>query len=88
VLTGIGGWSESFLKKSASAFIGTLWSVGDTTALNFTKSLYTYLKAKKPLDESVKLARLDVKNIAQETGDPSWLAYSLYAQPNATFELV
>jgi len=86
VLTGIGGWSEAFLRKDASGFIGTLWSVGDTTALNFTKSLYKHLKEKKSLDESVKLARIEARDMAQANGDPSWLAYSLYAQPNTKLE--
>ena len=86
VLTGIGGWSEAFLKKYASVFMGTLWSVSDNTALIFTESLYQHLKDNKPLDEAVKQARIKAKN--DTNGDPSWLAYSLYAQPNTKFELV
>jgi len=82
-LTGIGSWAKSFLKAKAFGFIGTLWSVSDSTALNFTKSLFTNIHNKIPLDVAVQSARLDAK----ERGDPSWLAYTLYAPANTSITL-
>ena len=77
-LTGMGSWADAFLKAKASAFIGTLWSIADETAQEFTKSLYQNLNDKIPLDEAVRLARKK----ARQEGDPSWLAYTLYSPSN------
>ena len=83
-LTGISGWANSFIKNAkAFAFIGTLWSVDDKTAFEFTKALYQRLLENIPLDKAVMLAR----NAAKNSGDPSWLAYSLYAPPNTVIQI-
>ena len=86
-LTGLGGWAERFIKSEAFGFIGTLWSISDTMAYNFTKSLYQNLKKAIPLNEAVRKARIDVKENAKEKGDPSWLAYCLYAPPNDAIQI-
>lgn len=77
-LTDIQGWATTFLTAGASAFIGTLWSISDETSLNFIKELYYQLSSFETLEESVRRALLKCR----KTGDPSWLAYELYAQPN------
>jgi CHAT domain-containing protein len=77
-LTDIQGWVTTFLNAGASAFIGTLWSVSDETSLNFIKELYHQLSFYESLEESVKRARTNCR----KAGDPSWLAYELYARPN------
>jgi hypothetical protein len=82
-LTGIGGWAKQFLLAQACGFIGTLWSVSDTTAKQFTESLYEELASGQGIDEAVRLAR----NKSKVQGDPSWLAYTLYGQPNAKMKL-
>jgi hypothetical protein len=76
--TEIQGWAKRFLDAGASAFICTLWSVSDETALEFTKELYTKLSEGVSLGEAVRAARLKCKKM----GDPSWLAYELYGHPN------
>ena len=81
--TGIGGWSKAFLSAKASAFIGTLWSVSDEIAATFTKNLYENLAKNMSLDQAVKETR---KSIIDH-GDPTNLAYTLYAQPNANTKL-
>jgi CHAT domain len=77
-LTGVQSWVRKFLDSGASAFIGTLWSVSDETALKFTQELYTELSKGVTIGEAVRTARKNCKKF----GDPSWLAYEFYGQPN------
>lgn len=79
-LTGIGGWASRFLAAGAGAFIGPLWSVYDKPACDFAKHLYSELIGGKPIGEAVKNARLSIR----QDGDPTWLAYTVFAYPLAT----
>jgi CHAT domain len=74
-----GGWANAVLRSRAGAFIGTLWSVRDRAAFLFSKTFYEALLAGKTIGESSLAARRAVA----ATGDPSWLAYVVYAHPNA-----
>lgn len=90
-LTGIGGWAACFLRtgrlgaggmvQGASAFVGTHWSVYDDVAAVFAKELYTLLLSGKPIGEAAKEARAKARE--KLPGDPTWLAYTVYAEPNA-----
>lgn len=82
-LTGLGGFAQAFLSRKAGAFIGTLWSVGDDTARDFTEALYTALLSGMAMAEAVKVARA----AAKKADDPTWLAYVVYAHPAATLRL-
>jgi Ternary complex associated domain 7/CHAT domain len=86
-LTGIGGWARRFVgsgrQSTASAFIGCYWSVYDEAAFAFAKALYAGLFAGKPIGLAAKEARLAIRQ--QE--DPSWLAYTVYADPHARVKL-
>jgi CHAT domain-containing protein len=77
-LTGVQSWVRKFLDSGASAFVDTLWSVSDETALKFTQELYTELSKGVTIGEAVRTARKNCKKF----GDPSWLAYEFYGQPN------
>ena len=77
-LTGVQSWVRKFLDSGASAFLGTLWSVSDETALRFTQELYAELSNGITIGEAVRTARKKCKKF----GDPSWLAYEFYGQPN------
>jgi hypothetical protein len=77
-LVGIQSWVKKFLDSGASCFIGTLWSVSDETALKFTQELYSELSKGIAVGEAVRTARKNCKKF----GDPSWLAYEFYGQPN------
>lgn len=79
-LTGIGGFAQAFLKGQAGAFVGTLWSVGDTPARVFTETLYRQLLAGSTVAEAAVAAREQ----ARIDGDATWLAYAVYAHPHAT----
>jgi hypothetical protein len=83
-LTGIGGWAQRFLhpgpsNQTASAFVGSYWSVYDETALGFAKALYDGLLAGTPIGEAARAARLAIR----KEKDPTWLAYTVYGDPNA-----
>jgi hypothetical protein len=81
--TRVAGWATSFLEAGACAFIGTQWSVNDQTAAEFTQALYEGLNRGDSLASAVRGARL----AARHQGDPSWLAYQLYAYPNTVSKL-
>jgi CHAT domain-containing protein len=84
-LTGVGGWARRFLRpppkgSTASAFVGSYWSVADDAAFAFASALYKALLAGQPIGTAARDARLAVRQ--QE--DPTWLAYTVYADPHAT----
>jgi CHAT domain-containing protein len=76
-LTGLGGFAQAFLRAGAGAFIGTLWSVGDSPARTFTETLYSELCKGLNLAEATMQAR----GKAQQAGDATWLAYAVYGHP-------
>ena len=77
-LTGVSGFAQAFLNGGAGAFVGPLWSVGDTPARIFTETLYSQLLEGQELAQATTTAR----HAAQETGDATWLAYAVYGHPN------
>jgi hypothetical protein len=79
-LTGIGGWARRFLGAGAAAFVGAYWSVYDEPAYGFAKELYKQLLGGKPMGEAVRAARVSIR----AKGDPTWLAYTVFADPFAT----
>ena len=83
-LTGIGGWARRFVQVGAGAFIGAYWSVYDEAAFAFAKEVYARLLASMPIGEAVKQARIAVR----AEGDPTWLAYTVFADPLASVEAV
>lgn len=78
-LTDVGGWAPRFLNAGAGAFIGAYWSVYDESAFAFAQELYTRLLVGEPMGKAVRGARL----AARDGGDPSWLAYTVFAHPEA-----
>lgn len=81
-LTGIGGWASKFLRAGAGAFIGSYWSIDDKSALDFAQAFYNRLLAGIPIGRAAQEARLVIK----PTGDPTWLAYTVFAHPLAAVE--
>jgi hypothetical protein len=81
-LVGAGGWAHKFFADGrASAFVGTLWEVSDDLAADFSRLFYSGLVEGKTLGEALRAARLQIRD--QEPGNPTWLAYALYGDPNA-----
>jgi hypothetical protein len=76
-LTGIGGWAQRFVDAGAGAFVGAYWNVYDQSAFDFAQALYDRLLAGKAIGEAVKEARAIIRGV----GDPTWLAYTVFADP-------
>jgi hypothetical protein len=81
-LTGIGGWAQSFIQAGAAGFIGSLWSVYDEAAFQFSQVFYSHLLAGEPIGQAVKSARAATRPL----NNPTWLAYTVYADPLAKIE--
>jgi len=78
--TGIGGWAVRFVNAGASAFIGSLWEVNDKLAAELALKFYGELLAGQTLGDAFHSARAHIR--AQDDANPTWLAYTLYADPN------
>ena len=78
------GWAEKFMRAGAAAFIGSLWEVSDGMAREFAQELYRRLVDGDPLGKAVMAAR---RAVAAEPGDPTWLAYAVYGDPQARIDL-
>ncbi|WP_347354077.1 CHAT domain-containing protein [Intrasporangium sp.] len=81
-LSTLGGFAKAFLDAGASAFVSSLWSVGDQPARAFVETFYDELLAGAP----VALATTRARERARKSGDATWLAYVVYARPDATLE--
>ena len=79
-LTGMGGWAEAFVGRAkCSGLIGSIWKAKDESACKFAVAFYRNLLDSKTIAEAARLARLSIK----QTGDPTWLSYTVYANPLA-----
>ncbi|GLW34943.1 hypothetical protein Areg01_78790 [Actinoplanes regularis] len=76
---GLSGWPRDLIRNGAGAMLGAAWDVRAGTALTFVDRLYELLLTGVPVADAVRQARI----AARLAGDPSWLAYQLYAHPNA-----
>jgi len=81
-LTDIGGFAQQFLRAGAGAFIGAYWSVYDRPAHDFALALYSRLLSGMAIGKAVQEARAAIKPL----GDPTWLAYTVFADPLATVQ--
>lgn len=78
-ITRLGGWANRLISTGAGMFLAPLWSVDDKSALLFITTFYNCLKKKDTVAEAVRKSR----EAAKKAGDLTWMAYSLYAHPNA-----
>ncbi len=84
--TGLGGWADRLVKDvCVGAFIGALWEVNDTLALQFARRFYTeLLKHQAPIAAAFLAAREEIRQAAP--ANSTWLAYVLYADPLARMQ--
>jgi hypothetical protein len=80
-LTNPMGWARQFMAAGAGAFIGSLWLVRSDLARNFADAFYTsFVSERRPLGEAALQAR---GASMSDTGDPTWLAYTVYGHHGA-----
>ena len=72
--------AEFFVRSGASAFVGALWEVNDRLAAQFAIQFYERLWVGDTLGEAFHAAREELRK--QDPSNPTWLAYTLYADPN------
>ena len=84
LFTTVGGFAKAFLDAGASAFVSCLWSVHEEPAQVFVETLYDELLGGTPMSRASALARA----AARDADDPTWLAYVVYARPDAVLEIV
>jgi hypothetical protein len=80
-LTRLGAWSAELIRLGCGGFIGTHWRVTDDVALEVAREFYRLLLLRTPIAEALRRARLKVRESFPD--DPTWLAYSCFADPNA-----
>jgi len=87
-ITGLGGWASVLVGDcGVGAVIAPLWSVNDALACEFARVFYNDLRTQPggTIGQAVRQARRHVRDAAPH--NPTWLAYSLYAHPNARVRL-
>lgn len=84
LFTTVGGFAKAFLDAGASAFVSCLWSVHEEPARVFVETFYEELLKGAPMSRASALARA----AARDADDPTWLAYVVYARPDAVLQTV
>ncbi len=81
-LSSLGGFARAFLEAGAGAYVSTLWSVRQEPARDFVETFYDRLLGGATVGEASVAAR----EAARAAGDASWLAYAVYARPDAILQ--
>ena len=85
-LTRLGGWVAAWVDRSrCGALIGTLWSVDDWLAYEFALTFYEALRRNQTIAQAAWTARRHIRDL--DPANPTWLAYVVYAHPNAWVEI-
>jgi CHAT domain-containing protein len=80
------GWAPAMLEVGARGYIGGLWTLGDQGAAAFAVHFYDALQ--RDLSQGpVKVADLlrATRRLFYDNGDPTFLAYVYYGDPNLQF---
>ena len=82
-LTQIGGWAKQFVDAKVAVFIGAMWEVNDEIAFEFAQTFYEILRdtGDIAIAEAFQQTRKAVRE--KYPNNSTWLAYSLYAHPEA-----
>ncbi len=82
----VDGWAPAALEAGASGFVGGLWPLSDKGAAEFAIYFYHELK-RRMFYSSANLAEIlrDTRRLFYENGDPTFLAYVYYGDPNFKF---
>jgi hypothetical protein len=82
----VNGWAPAVLDAGASGYVGALWPINDRGAYEFARKFYEILGEKLDLGSvSVAEALRETRRTFLKNGDPTFLAYVYYGDPNLTF---
>lgn len=85
-LSGLGGWVSRWIHDcGCGAFLGPQWNIDDFLSYRFATAFYDALATGATVPAAVRKARLWVRAEAPES--TAWLAYAVYAHPNARLRL-
>jgi CHAT domain-containing protein len=85
-ISGAAGWATQLIGSGAGMLVAPLWSVNDERATQFSQTFYNaLLHPEQPA--SVAEAVWRAREAIRQDDDPTWLAYSLFAHPNATVSI-
>lgn len=77
------GWVPTLLRAGAGAVVAPMWKVGDSAAQKFSEGFYSALLK----GASFARAAMAAREFARAQGDPTWLAYVIYAHPRCTLKV-
>lgn len=81
-IANVGGWAKALLSLGAGAFLGASWATQDEAASHFSAAFYRSFLNGSDISTAITIARSETREAFQ--GDPTWLAYSVFAHPLAT----
>ena len=87
-ITGLDGWASVLVRNcGVGALIAPMWSVSDRLACEFSRVFYDRLQ-REPGCTIAIATRTARRHLREDSPhNPTWLAYSLYAHPNARVKL-
>ncbi|MBT8421361.1 MAG: CHAT domain-containing protein [Gammaproteobacteria bacterium] len=83
----VDGWAPAILKAGASGYIGALWSIADKGAAKFSIHFYRALGKELEKNSAVTVSSVlrETRKLFLKTGDPTYLSYIFYGDPNFQF---
>jgi tetratricopeptide (TPR) repeat protein len=75
----LGGICQGLVGEEVPLAIGWAASIADNIANHFAATFYNTLAAGQPVDRALTQARLAIKKLCEEQGDPSWTLPVLYS---------
>jgi tetratricopeptide (TPR) repeat protein len=75
----IGGICQGLVSEEVPLAIGWAASIADNLATQFAETLYRMLSRGDTMNQALTKARLSIREICEERGDPSWVLPVLYA---------
>ena len=82
-LSSLGGFARAFLEAGAQAFVSCLWSVKEAPSRVFVETLYGRLLNGDSISEAAVAARTAARDSTDDAA--TWLAFVIYARPDAKF---
>lgn len=82
------GWAPAVLETGASGFVGGLWPLPDDSAAAFAIRFYADLVGRLERNGEASVAEVlrQTRTRFRETGDPTYLAYVFYGDPELRFQ--